>query len=264
MEHPARIAAIEVRRRHELAGPRQLSALDRHRVVLHLSQATRTSCMTTGHRALRTRGDIDIVAADTVDGFEANSGYSSLEILVAPGLLQRVAEECDLPLRHADLTNVHLLRDERLQGILMALDADLSSGPSRVSLFQESMEVSLAMALLLREATPGHATPPVHAMQRVVDYIEAHLDHPLTIARLAGVAGVSPSSLQRSFKQWRGLAVHRYVVQRRVERARLLIDEGRAPQAEVALMTGFAHQSHMARWLRRLDQTGDGRLDVRQ
>jgi AraC-like DNA-binding protein len=37
----------------------------------------------------------------------------------------------------------------------------------------------------------------------------------------------------------------------RIERARLLLDEGGLSAAEVALAAGFSHQSHMARWMRR-------------
>lgn len=209
--------------------------------------------MTTGYRAVRTRGDIDIVAAHAVDGFEACAGYSSLEVLVAPGLLQRAADEFGLPPARARLSTACLLRDERLQGLLMALEADLRAGSPGAELFRDSVGASLAAALLLPGRPSAQDCTPAHAMQRVVDYIEAHLDQALTLERLAAVAGVGPSSLQRAFKRWQGLAVHQYVVQRRVARARALIAEGQAPLAQVALMAGFAHQSHMARWLRRLD-----------
>jgi AraC family transcriptional regulator len=42
------------------------------------------------------------------------------------------------------------------------------------------------------------------------------------------------------------------VLERRVERARLRLLEGRLSITDVALETGFAHPSHMARWMRRL------------
>jgi AraC family transcriptional regulator len=49
-----------------------------------------------------------------------------------------------------------------------------------------------------------------------------------------------------------GQSVHAYVMERRVERARALLLEHRMSISEVALETGFAHQSHLARWMRRL------------
>jgi AraC family transcriptional regulator len=49
-----------------------------------------------------------------------------------------------------------------------------------------------------------------------------------------------------------GQSVHSYVMERRVQRARSLLLARNRSIAEVALETGFAHQSHLARWMRRL------------
>lgn len=85
----------------------------------------------------------------------------------------------------------------------------------------------------------------------MTSFIEEHLDQPLSLAAIADVAGVSASHLKTLFRRSTGLPVHRYVVQRRVERARQLIVRGDLPASQVALAAGFAHQSHMARCLRR-------------
>ena len=49
-----------------------------------------------------------------------------------------------------------------------------------------------------------------------------------------------------------GMPVHQYVVRRRIERATILLRSGTLSSSEVALATGFAHQSHLARQMRRL------------
>jgi AraC family transcriptional regulator len=41
-------------------------------------------------------------------------------------------------------------------------------------------------------------------------------------------------------------------VQRRVERAKVLLLEGRRSASQVALEVGFAHQSHLTQWMQRL------------
>jgi AraC family transcriptional regulator len=81
--------------------------------------------------------------------------------------------------------------------------------------------------------------------------VEAHLEKPLTLAELARIAGASSAHLRYWFKSETGVTVHRYVVRRRVERARMLLLQGELRASEVALAAGFAHQSHMARWMRR-------------
>ena len=57
-----------------------------------------------------------------------------------------------------------------------------------------------------------------------------------------------------------GQPPHRYVIERRLARARVLIEADAAPLAEVALMAGFSHQSHLARWMRRLEGVTPGEL----
>jgi AraC family transcriptional regulator len=45
---------------------------------------------------------------------------------------------------------------------------------------------------------------------------------------------------------------HRYVVHLRLQRAIELVREGRSGLAEIAARTGFADQSHLSRWVRRV------------
>lgn len=69
---------------------------------------------------------------------------------------------------------------------------------------------------------------------------------------LASVAGFSLSHFKPLFKQAVGMPVHRFVLERRVERARSLLLQGGRTISEIALEAGFAHPSHMARCMRRL------------
>jgi len=80
-------------------------------------------------------------------------------------------------------------------------------------------------------------------MRRVVDYVESHLGEDLTLDTLAGVACLSPHHLSRSFHRATGLGLHRYVVQRRIERAKDLVLESKLPMAEIAWMVGFGSQA---------------------
>jgi len=88
-------------------------------------------------------------------------------------------------------------------------------------------------------------------LKRVYDYIEAHLDDRLTLADLAGVACLSPYHLSRSFKQAVGVGPQRYVMRRRVERAKTLMRRTDQPLAMIAREVGFADQSHLTSVFRR-------------
>ena len=89
-------------------------------------------------------------------------------------------------------------------------------------------------------------------VRRIVEFVEENLDGELTLEQVADVAGMSIPHLTTLFRRTMGQSVHAYVMERRVQRARALLLEHRLSFAQVALETGFAHQSHLARWMRRL------------
>jgi AraC family transcriptional regulator len=88
-------------------------------------------------------------------------------------------------------------------------------------------------------------------LQRVLDYIEAHLDDGLTLTDLAGVACLSPYHFSRSFKLAVGVGPQRYVMRRRLDRAKTLLRRSRKPLAVIAQEAGFADQSHLSSIFRR-------------
>jgi AraC family transcriptional regulator len=89
-------------------------------------------------------------------------------------------------------------------------------------------------------------------LERVKDYIVAHLDQPIEVATLAKLAGRSPFHFSRVFSRSVGMSPHRYVVHLRLQRAMELVRDGRSGLAEIAAHTGFADQSHLSRWVRRV------------
>jgi AraC family transcriptional regulator len=89
-------------------------------------------------------------------------------------------------------------------------------------------------------------------LQRLKDYIMAHLDDPIEVAALASIAGRSEFHFTRVFTRTVGVSPHRYVVHQRLRRAVELMRDGRSGLAEIAASTGFADQSHLSRWVRRV------------
>ena len=87
-------------------------------------------------------------------------------------------------------------------------------------------------------------------LKRVRDYIETHLDDRLTLTDLAGVACLSPYHFSRSFKESVGIGPQRYVMQRRLDRAKTLIRRTNQPLAEIAQQVGLCDQSHLTSMFR--------------
>ena len=88
------------------------------------------------------------------------------------------------------------------------------------------------------------------AVQRVIDFLHAHLGQPVCLAQLAEVAEMGPSALIRSFGRIVGVPPYAYLALLRVERAKRLLRCGVAI-TEVAYTTGFSDQSHLTRHFRR-------------
>jgi AraC family transcriptional regulator len=87
---------------------------------------------------------------------------------------------------------------------------------------------------------------------RIREYVMSHLEQAIDVASLASIAGRSPFYFTRMFARTVGITPHRYIVHLRLQRAIELIRNGQYGLAEVALYTGFADQSHLTRWMRRV------------
>ena len=84
-------------------------------------------------------------------------------------------------------------------------------------------------------------------LRRVLEMIDAHLDGNLTIGRLAQACGLSSNYFVQAFKASTGVPPHRWLLQRRIARAMVLLTSADRPLAEIALECGFANQSHFTR-----------------
>jgi AraC family transcriptional regulator len=87
----------------------------------------------------------------------------------------------------------------------------------------------------------------------VVEYIEEHLEAGPSLEQMAAVARLSVYHFARQFKAATGVPPHQYVILRRVERARHLLQAGTGLSlAEVAACAGFSDQSQFSRHFKRV------------
>jgi len=84
-------------------------------------------------------------------------------------------------------------------------------------------------------------------LRRATELLAAHLGGDISLAELASECGLSRSHFARAFKQSTGTAPHRWLIERKIERAKNLLTRSRLPMAEVAIASGFADQSHFTR-----------------
>lgn len=84
-------------------------------------------------------------------------------------------------------------------------------------------------------------------VRRAYNFIEAYLDGDPSIASLSRECQVSESYFVRAFHITVGMPPHRWVMKRRIERAKSLMLSSEHSLGEIAVMCGFVDQSHFSR-----------------
>jgi AraC family transcriptional regulator len=242
------------------AAPVMVCYPERHLLVLHAGKPVGgiSRCDGQVHRRVHMPGDIDLVPAGCEAVWEDDARANVFSVSVPRQVLCDVGRDLDMSCHATRLTPQLFARDPRLEHVAWALRAELEAGEVDASLYAQQLVLALGIQLLRRERDIANALPTPsqrlspQQLQRVVAHIEEGLGSELQLTDLAGVAGLSVSHFATLFRRSTGCSVHNYVMQRRVERARQLLVRGDMSVCEVALETGFSHQSHMARWMRRL------------
>jgi AraC family transcriptional regulator len=229
-------------------------------VSIHVGHSVEVSCSRAGYRYRGTavHGDIDIIPAGTPSIWEMKEKDTALVLSVSPNLLRRVAEESDIDPSRIEIRNKFQVRDVQLENIGWALKAEMECGYPSGRLYLESLATSVATRLVHFHSVDS-VEPPRQGgrlsgrrLKEVLSYIEDNLSSDISLQDIADVAGLSVSHFKGLFRETVGLPAHQYLIRRRLERAKALLGEGDLPISQVALETGFAHQSHLAYHMRRL------------
>lgn len=241
-----------------VSGVTDLASVPEHTLCIHLGRPALVTCRLddlTQRGRRQVRGDMDIVPQGSSISWETVENPPLLLLQVSPLALASAAAQLGLDPCQAVLAAQPQVRDTPLERILMAIESALLAGGEIDPLLFDSLSLAATVRLLQRFAD----APPTRSLQalaprklrRVVEHIESHLGERLSVARLAEVAGASPSHFAALFRRSTGESVHQYVMGRRIERARTLLMVNGVSISQTALEAGFAHQSHMASCLKR-------------
>jgi AraC family transcriptional regulator len=122
--------------------------------------------------------------------------------------------------------------------------------------------VSRAQAQDSMPAAGGHWMTK-RRLTMVDDLIEARMDQDLSVAELAETLGLSSGFFTRAFRAATGMSPHRYILERRLSRARRLLADGSETVAQVAAACGFASHAHLCVCARRHLGVTPGELRTR-
>ncbi len=158
-----------------------------------------------------------------------------------------------------DVLDRFLFRDLEMEEICRRLYREAGLDDKADRLYMESLVMQLAVLLLYRHSSAAEAAKILpssgltrNQARRVLDYIESNLSRELTLSELAWIADLSPHHFARMFKRTIGASPHRYVLDRRVERAKRILRMTGESLVEISLTTGFSSQSHFTSAFRRV------------
>jgi AraC family transcriptional regulator len=242
------------------AGLTEIGSMPHALVCMHLGPSVEVRCTRGGtvREGREVAGDLDIVPARTAATWEMKQEGMALIMCVPDALLRAVAVRLDRDPGSIDIADRFQMRDPVIEHIGWTLKADIDSNLAGGPLLRDSLGVALAARLLQRHYRGSLPMREVRGglthtkLERVIAHIEDNLASKLSLPGIAEIAGMSVSHLKTLFRNSTGVPVYEYVLRRRVERAQLLLRNHKLSIAEVALTTGFAHQSHLARHMHRI------------
>ncbi|MFB2981873.1 helix-turn-helix domain-containing protein [Microseira sp. BLCC-F43] len=179
-----------------------------------------------------------------------------INLTLDPALLQTIATENGLS-STTQIEHRVIFQDPTILHVAQLLKAEVLNGGLAGNLYVESLRNLLAVHLL-RNHTKVLVKPTVEAghldglkLKQLKDYIEENLAEELSIGTLAAQIPMSQFHFARAFKAATGESPHRYIMQRRIERAKILLSVARLTVAEVAYQVGFSNQSHFTAQFRK-------------
>jgi AraC family transcriptional regulator len=139
-------------------------------------------------------------------------------------------------------------RDMTVDALSRALlDADRVGG-SFGQLYADCIGIAI-IARLLASANCMSERPKASPLarwrlKRAIDYFEAQIGQPVSLAAVASSAGLTRMHFAAQFRAATGMRPHEYLLRRRIERAQEMLAETGMSLVDIALSVGFQTQSH--------------------
>jgi AraC-like DNA-binding protein len=215
-----------------------------------------------GERAVALNdGDLTLSPAGVASAYDlaAPGHHWCIHFLPAPA--DAAGPAIALPL-HAPLAGAARYVRERMAHI-SRLHARATAAAPHDGLAAAGAAVAL-LELLLWCAARATAAPEASlaAAERAAAIVDARFHEPLSAARIAAEIGLSQNYLARLFRARFGMTVPRYILQRRLEHARYLLESTDLAVARIGERVGIPDPQYFNKQTRRL--LGDGPSAIRR
>jgi AraC family transcriptional regulator len=204
-------------------------------------------------------GEVAIIPADSTWTCRSQSSHSSRVLLLyfRPLFIRSAVPNFSDSV--IVLTPQIGFRNNQIRHLAMSLMQELNEANIVGRFYADSLAIGLAMQLFRRYSSMpdvrlGRGGMAPHKLRKALGMIDHHLadEGRMALSVVAREVGMSYFHFSRAFKQSMGMSPSYYVVERRIERAKELLNETELPISEIALRSGFSSQSHFTTSFRRV------------
>jgi AraC family transcriptional regulator len=207
-------------------------------------------------------GEVAIIPAGTTWSCQSHGSHLNILLLfLRPLFVRSAVEGFDFSYGELALTPQIGFQSRHIRPIAMSLLGELNEANVMGRLYADSMAVGLAMQLIrryssLKDVQIGHGGMAPQKLRKAIGLIDQHLageeEGRVALRVVAKDVGMSYFHFSRAFKQSMGMTPTNYIAERRIERAKRLMQETDFPISEIALRSGFSSQSHFTTCFRRV------------
>jgi AraC-like DNA-binding protein len=192
-----------------------------------------------------------VVTSSTGHAFGGVSNKSDILVLNLPVAADDSPELLNR-LNSLSASDVYFQLDDQIRQLIKMLVKEMDAHPQDLLLSRACNDTVLA--LLQRHSTTFHTNSKDARLDlAVVDrYISHHLGRNISVAQLAGSVFLGESQFHTLFKAQTGITPHQYVLNKRIDFAKELIEQGKFSLGHIADLAGFSGQSTFSHAFTRL------------
>ena len=202
-------------------------------------------------------GDFSLLSRSAESHWNWTERVEVSHLYLSDALMSRTASD----LRGRDVSEVHLddvlcKSDPVVTHIANEVTREAMAPGLGGPLYVEALAVQLAVQLLRGYASCVCTTPVGQGalsrreVARLEEFIDAHLDRPITLDDMARLLGMGVWTFNRRLKRTLGRSAYAFVIEKRLERAKQLLRNRDLALKEIAAYCGFSDQAHMTRMFR--------------
>jgi AraC-like DNA-binding protein len=198
-----------------------------------------------GGRPMREAGTLGFAGSGVTVDVSVKGAFTTLWCSLSASFLVALSET-DRSLALGGIELMHAIESPRLVHLGRAAFHEALEPGFCSSVFVEATALSVVLEIARYNGARNIDDERRHRgglapwqLRRLDEYIRGHLSENLTLHDLATILNISVRQLSRAVRQSKGIGLHRWVADYRLEEARRLIVETEIPITEIALRCGF-------------------------